>query len=432
MSVPAWWRQVVSELEAFQEQNPENLPGAVVAAETLEQGPVVACVGERWSEDTICNVGSMTKTFTATGLLLALEEAGRLDVELPVCRLPGMEIYRDDPVKSRIRVRHLLQHTSGMPVLLEYGEAPASRCNDPQGPPPACADSDVDVGPTVPWIGSPGYTNECVFADGRCRPSRSALLEDVSRHLMETYPLLHEPGEEYSYSSANYIVAGRIVEHLTGRSLNVYLKEKLFSPAGMRDSFFVPQPTGDPVVDAWLDEGVVAEQRDRIAEVSLITRDGSWPVEVAPGPEGGWDRLRRGWRFVYPDGGMFSTAADLLAYLRLVRDGGFAGERRVLSEPVVRLITTDHGFGHTMAFGYRSTATPYGQGPGTLDHLGNIMTYFWLDPRGDDPLLGVFLSQRLANAVVNNNMVAGMKVIFRVFVPSLSRAVAERDVSLAV
>ena len=64
----------------------------------------------------------------------------------------------------------------------------------------------------------------------------------------------------------------------------------------------------------------------------------------------------------------------------------------------------------------------YGQGPGTLDHLGNIMTYFWYDPRADDPVLGVFLSQRLANAVVNNNMIDGLRVIFRVFVPLVGQA----------
>jgi hypothetical protein len=83
----------------------------------------------------------------------------------------------------------------------------------------------------------------------------------------------------------------------------------------------------------------------------------------------------------------------------------------------VRLLVEDQGYGHTMGFGYRGQTTPYGQGPGTIDHLGNIMTYFWYDPRPDNPLMGVFLSQRLANAVVNNNMAEGLRVIFRIFVP---------------
>lgn len=421
MNAQSWWEDVVQELARFQGQHLENLPGAVIAAETRVSGPLIAAVGGGWSPNTICNIGSMTKTFTATAVLLALEEADALDVDLPVAEFPGMQVYTEDPVKRRIRVRHLLQHTTGMPVFLEYAEAPQLPCLDPEGPPPGLPGADL-VGPAVPWIGSPGYTNEPVLTDDQCRPARLLTLDEVSDHVMRNYPLQHEPGTEYSYSSANYVVAGRLVERLTGTSPNVYLKEKLFGPLGMRDSFFIAQPTGDPALDARIDEGVTAEQRARIAEVSLITRDGRWPPEVAPGPDGTWDKLRRNWRFVYPDGGMYTTAADLLAFLRAVRDGGVYRQRQVLSTAVVKLLMTDHGFGHTMGFGYRRSTSPYGQGPGTLDHLGNIMTYFWYDPRQDDPLLGVFLSQRLANAIVNNNMADGMLAIFRVFVPLVSRS----------
>ncbi|GGM54578.1 hypothetical protein GCM10012275_27150 [Longimycelium tulufanense] len=416
MNGGSWWRRVVAEMVDFQRTHPANLPGAVFAVETPSEGPLVSCVGEDWSPGTICNIGSMTKTFTATALLMALEETGALDIDLPVTALPGMTTYEEDPTKRRIRVRHLLQHTSGMPVFLPYAEAPASPCLDPTKPPPDLPGAEL-VGPTVPWIGSPGYTNEPVPVTGTCRPGRLATLDEVSDHIMRTYPLVHEPGTRYSYSSANYIVAGRIVEQLTGRSPNLYLKEKLFDPLDMRDSFFVAQPTGDAALDARIDEGVVDEQRDRVAEVSLITRDGGWPAEVAPSPDGTWDKLRRGWRFIYPDGGMYTTAGDLLAYLRVIRDGGLRGDAQVLSPAVIKLLVTDHGFSHTMGFGFRASTTPYGQGPGTLDHLGNIMTYFWYDPSRDEPMLGVFLSQRLANAVVNNNMVDGLRVIFRHFVP---------------
>jgi hypothetical protein len=48
------------------------------------------------------------------------------------------------------------------------------------------------------------------------------------------------------------------------------------------------------------------------------------------------------------------------------------------------------------------------------------MTHFWYDPRPDNPLMGVFLSQRLPNIAVNMNMTVGMKVIFRVFVTTLN------------
>jgi CubicO group peptidase (beta-lactamase class C family) len=235
---------------------------------------------------------------------------------------------------------------------------------------------------------------------------------------MQTYPVGAEPppGTQYSYSTVNYILVARIVERLTGLSVNRYVKAKLFEPLGMRDSFFVAKPTGDPEIDAGLDEGVTDDQRSRIAELAVITRDGRLPLEMAPGPGGRWDKFRTGWRFVNPDGGMFSTAPDLLNFLAMLRDGGTVGPRRVLSPAVVKLLVGDQGHGHTMGFGFRAGTTPYGQGPGTVEHMGYKMTYFWYDPRPAQALTGVFLSQRLPNISVNTNLSDGLQVIFRVFV----------------
>jgi CubicO group peptidase (beta-lactamase class C family) len=418
MSNVAWWDRVLDELNTYQVANPVNLPGAVFAAETQHDGRLVANVGDDWTNTTICNIGSMCKAFIGAAVLLALEEDGRVDIETPVWKLPGMEPYANDPLKRQIRVRHLLQQTSGLPNLMHRLDFPVSPCNDRRDGPPCSHDGDLYLGPTVPWIGAAGTTNECVFADGRCQPARQLNLEKVSRHVMETYPLLHQPGAQYTYSTSNYVVAARIIEELTGKSVNIYIKEKLLAPLGLSSSFFIAQKTGDPIVDARLDEGVTEEQRARIADVSVITQDGELPPEVAPGPDGRtWDKFRRGWRYVYPDAGMYSTADDLLTFLGMLRDGGVYQSRRILSTEVLRLLVEDQGFGHTMGFGYRRQTTPYGQGPGTLEHMGNMMTYFWYDPDPGNSLLGVFLSQRICNVAVNNNMSDGMRVIFRLFVP---------------
>src|SRR5690349_18135265 len=110
MSRSAWWDRVVEAVEAYRRENQASLPGADFAAETPEDGRLVSSVGG-WPTDTICEIGSMTKAFTATALLLALEEHGQLDVEAHVWQFPGMEAYADDPRKRALRVRHLLQHT---------------------------------------------------------------------------------------------------------------------------------------------------------------------------------------------------------------------------------------------------------------------------------------------------------------------------------
>jgi CubicO group peptidase (beta-lactamase class C family) len=422
MCNPPWWDRIVDDVRAFQRDNPANLPGAVFAVETRADGPLVAAVGNGWSANSICEVSTITKAFTGTAVLLALEEQGLLDVETEVWRLPGMEAYRESPGKRQIRVRHLLQHTAGLPGIQHYTASPKTRCNDPEGPPPYFAEVSTALGPTGEYTCYPGGANEYMFVDGRCQPARTLTIDQVSQYIMETYEPLTPPGTAYCYSTVGYIVAARIVEKLSGQSINRFLKERLFSPLGMDDSFFIAQKTGDLVLDERIDDGVTDEQRARIADVTLVTRDGAMPPEVAPGPDGKWDKYRRGWRFVFPDGGMYTTVVDLLRFLRMLRDGGVAKSGRVLSPEIVHLLIGDHGFGHTMGFGHRSDATPYGQGPNTIEQLGGMMTYCWMRLGTDTPLLGAFFSQRLPNIVVNPNMGAAMKVIFRLFVPSVHKA----------
>jgi CubicO group peptidase (beta-lactamase class C family) len=423
MGNPPWWERIVDDVRTFQRDHPADLPGAVFAAETRGDGPLVAAVGDGWSDKSICAVGTMTKAFTGTAVLLALEEHGRLDAETEVWRLPGMEAYAESPSKKQIRVRHLLQHTAGLPSIQHYSASPKTRCNDPQGPPPYFAEASTALGPTGEYTCYPGGANEYMFVDGRCQPARTLTIEQVSQYIMETYEPLTPPGAEYRYSTIGYVVAARIVEKLSGQSINRFLKERLFSPLRMNDSFFIAQKTGDPTLDERIDDRVSDEQRARIADVTLVTRDGAMPPEVAPGPDGTWDKYRRGWRFVFPDGGMYTTVVDLLRFLRLLRDGGVTESRRILSSDIVHLLVADHGFGHTMGFGHRREATPYGQGPDTFEQLGGMMTYCWMRLSTDAPVLGAFFSQRLPNIVVNPNMGVAMKVIFRVFVPAVQRAV---------
>jgi CubicO group peptidase (beta-lactamase class C family) len=421
MEYPEWWNHVVEQVRDYHETNRANLPGAVCATETLQDGRMVSSVGEGWAENTICEIGSMTKPFISAALLLALEERGKLDIEVPVYKLPGMELYASDPLKRQVRLRHLLQHTSGLPHFLKYTDWPKTPCNDPVGEPPSCPGTEQRLGPISEWIGAPALTNECIFAEGRCQPAREVSLDQASYYIMLTYPLAKSPppGTQYSYGTVNYVLAARIIEHLTGQSVNRYLKEKLFEPLGMKDSFFIAQPTGVPEVDARMDDGVTDAQRARIADLTIITRDGKLPPEMAAGPDGAWDKFRRGWRFVNPDGGMYSTADDLLNFLRMLRDGGVFHSSRILSPQIVKLLIEDQGYSHTMGFGFRPQATPYSQSPGTLEHMGYKMTYFWYEPHPDNPLIGVFLSQRLPNVSVNTNLTVGMHVIFRIFVPQV-------------
>ena len=138
--------------------------------------------------DTKFRLGSLTKQFTAT-LILQLVERGQIDLAAPVTRyLP------DYPPKSgdRISIHQLLNHTSG---IVGYTEIPswAATMRDPFTP--------------------------------------SGFLAQFSK-----LDLLFQPGEKFSYSNSGYFLLGVILEKVTGQSYETLLRDRIFAPAGMKDS----------------------------------------------------------------------------------------------------------------------------------------------------------------------------------------------------
>jgi len=136
-------------------------------------------------------IGSITKTFVATAVLQLVGE-GRLELDEPVARrLPGLLANGD-----QITVRQLLNHTSGLP---DY-----------------TADPELFAG----------------IADNRVWEPRELVA------LAEKQPQLFESGSAWAYSNTNYIVAGMLVEALTGRPLARELDRRIFAPLRLRHTSF--------------------------------------------------------------------------------------------------------------------------------------------------------------------------------------------------
>jgi CubicO group peptidase (beta-lactamase class C family) len=137
--------------------------------------------------DTPFVVGSLSKMFTATAVLQLVEQ-GRVELDAPVQRyLPRFRVA-DADLSRRITVRHLLNQTSGLPTL-----APRAKTTRP-------------------------------------------LLEDHVRALAAA-ELSSMPGRRHIYSSPNYLVAGLIVEKVSGVSFGTYLQRSIFAPLGMTRTF---------------------------------------------------------------------------------------------------------------------------------------------------------------------------------------------------
>ena len=127
-------------------------------------------------------------------------------------------------------------------------------------------------------------------------------------------PLLFDPGEGWEYG-IGIDWAGKIVEKVSGQDLETYLQANLFKPLGMKDTSFVLRP----------------DMASRLVDAAARTPDGgivSFPFEFPQDAD-----------FHMGGGGLFSTAPDYLAYVRMLLNGGELDGRRVLKPETVRLMS---------------------------------------------------------------------------------------------
>ena len=195
------------------------------------------------------------------------------------------------------------------------------------------------------------------------------------------------PGERFVYSDINYFLLGDIVRRVSGETLDRFAHDRIFAPLGMKDTTFLPP----------------AALRGRIAPTESCTPLG-WPCE---GP--GMSMLRgvvhdptaRRMGGVAGHAGLFSTAADLAIFCRMLLDGGVYHGTRILSPLAVAKMTTAatdprdrsvRGLGWDIDSAYssnRGELLPVG----SFGHTGFTGTSLWIDPATG--LFVVFLSNRV-------------------------------------
>ena len=336
---------------------------AGVATLVARRGKIVhfEVVGQRGAEDdrpltkdALFRIYSMTKPITAVAAMMLYEE-GKFQLSDPVAKfvpeLADLNVLVDGelvPAKKTMNMQHLLTHTAG----LSYGFNPT----DP-----------IDQ----------QYREAQLFA--------GADLDDFAERLSKL-PLKFEPGERWHYSVA-VDVTGLIVQRLSGQSFDAFLKERIFDPLGMEDTFF----------------NVPADKMDRFLP------NHSWDGENEKLVQMGENALTS-----YTDrtmfsggGGLVSTTMDYLRFSEMVRRGGELDGVRLLSPKTVQYMTADHlpaatagstaeeagdsnfGFG----LGWGVSADPVAAGvlgsAGEYAWGGAAGTLFWVDPVEEMVVIGM-------------------------------------------
>ncbi|WP_329372295.1 serine hydrolase domain-containing protein [Streptomyces sp. NBC_01483] len=186
----------------------QGAPGAMVRVDDngtvhrLSEGVADRATGRAITTTDRFRVGSVTKSFSAV-VLLQLVDEGKLDLDASVnTYLPGLL------PDNRITVRQVMSHRSG---LYDYTNDMFAR--------------------TVPGFES---VRNKVFS-----------YQDLVT-LSLKHALTNAPGAAYSYSNTNFVVAGMLIEKLTGHSVATEYQNRIFTPLNLTDTFYVHPDTAIP------------------------------------------------------------------------------------------------------------------------------------------------------------------------------------------
>ncbi len=135
-------------------------------------------------------------------------------------------------------------------------------------------------------------------------------------------PLLSSPGKRFHYS-VSIDLLGALLERVAGADMGEILRQRLFEPLGMDDSFFV----------------VPADRIERLTDAWMLENEGGTPVLYDRGAHSRW-RLRP--KTLSAGGGLVSSALDYHRFLRMMMQGGELDGVRVLSPEHVALMMRNH------------------------------------------------------------------------------------------
>ncbi|MFY0593129.1 serine hydrolase domain-containing protein [Roseivirga sp.] len=321
-----------------------------------------------YGEGDIWRLASMTKAVTSVSIM-QLFERGQIDLDDPVHKYipafkdqvvldefnPADSSFTTVPVEKAVTIRNLLTHTSG----IVYGSFNPGKLMA------VYEKFDMNV----------GFSHETWSTE-----------EWINR--LAKVPLAHQPGANFSYG-LSMDVLGRIIEVVSGTTLDKYFKTNIFDPLGMQDTYFyLPEDKFDRLVGVYANVG------------------GKWMTTEEMGMTAGTAYPKLGPRNVFAGGaGLSSTAMDYATFINtLVLGGGNILGKDALTEmssdqmpevitdykPAIAQRTgSSFGLGFTVYLDSPTKRSP--KSPGTYEWGGYFNTKFFIDP--EEQLIFVGMTQ---------------------------------------
>jgi CubicO group peptidase (beta-lactamase class C family) len=320
-------------------------------------------------DDTIFRIYSMTKPITSVAFMMLVEE-GRVALDEPVHKyIPQWKdlgvfvggnapLFRTRPSTRPMLIVDLLRHTSG----LTYGFQERSN---------------VDAAYRQKKLGELEKAG-----------TLQSMIDDLA-----ALPLEFSPGDAWNYSVSTDVIS-YLVEKISGKPFQQFLKERIFDPLGMKDTnFFVSEKNAHRLAACYAADGKGGlTLYDDPATSSFL----SPPSLISGG------------------GGLCSTAADYLTFCRALLNGGELGGVRLIGPKTLALMTSNHlpggrdltemskslfseatyagvGFGLGFSVTLNPAQTMIPGSAGEYAWGGAATTSFWIDPVED--LIAIFMTQ---------------------------------------
>lgn len=317
-------------------------------------------------KDAIFRIASQTKAITSIAVMILFEE-GKFLLDDPISKyIPAFKnpqildkfnekdsTYSTKPASREITIRDLLTHTSG----IDYAQ-----------------------------IGSPQmnaiYQKAGVVAG--FSPTKIKLADMIN--VLGKLPLVHNPGEKFTYS-LSIDVLGRLVEVASGQELPAFLKERIFDPLEMNDTYFdLPKDKQNRLVKVYTEDKnskkVIPWENDAASGLTI-----DYPINGNGLYAGG--------------AGLVSTLKDYAKFLQMILNKGSYKGKQVLARHTVDMISQNQigalslgpdKFGLGFQITTKEGSGKLGVSEGSLSWGGFFGTVYWADPK--EQLIGLFFVQQ--------------------------------------
>lgn len=256
------------------------------------------------------HVASVGKAFTATLIGLLMDE-GKIHLSDKIVQyldpsiLEGLFDYDDENYKDQVSIGMLLNHTSG---INDYFEEPGE--------------------------GGQKIVNKVIE-----QPDHFFQPEELINFTRKYQRPVGKPGQKFHYSDTGYILLGLLIENVSGMKVHEMLKQKIFEPLHMMDSYmlFYSQPLNEkrPIADLWL-EG------HEVSDYSSLSVD-------------------------WTGGGIISTLKDLSIFVKALNKGLI-----ISKETLDRLYKFDYIYRRGIHYGYGFMSFQFGEFFPTLKNLPSL------------------------------------------------------------